>query len=176
MSALDGSTELVFEGDGGDGGREFLSPVDVVNDVAYIASTDNFLNAINLNTGELLWERELGRAVEDGYPTVPICSASSCYIVGGTYDLYEFGIPDGEPRGTVSLDRNGGAIGSRLPLITEQKIYVGADYSDGTYRLNVYSRNDGSLQESIEFEDQIFATPVVADRKLFVVTSSPSTR
>ena len=172
LSALDGSTELVFEG--GDGSWEFLSPADVVNDVAYIASTDNILNAIDLNTGELLWEFELGIPDDDGNPTAPSCSASSCYIVGGGYDLYEIGIPDGEPRGSVSLDRNGGAIqaiGSRLPLITEQKIFIGVDYDDGSYRLNVYSRNDGSLLESIEFDDQVSATPVASNGKLLVAAS-----
>jgi len=59
ISALDGSTELVFEGGGGS--WEFLTPVDVANDVAYISSTDNVLNAIDLNTGAVLWEfDELG--------------------------------------------------------------------------------------------------------------------
>jgi len=170
LSASDGSAELVFEG-GGDS-WEFLSPVDAANDVAYISSTDNILNAISLNTGELLWWRKLGTADEGADPTVPICSASSCYIIGAGQDLYNYGIPDGKRRWRVSLDRNGGAIqaiGSRLPLITEQKIYVGTDYADGSYRLNVYARNNGSLLKSIEFQDQIFGPPVLSDGKLLVV-------
>jgi len=73
----------------------------------------------------------------------------------------------------VSLDSSGGAIqatGSRHPLITEKKIYVGTDYADGSYGLNVYARNDGGLLESIAFDGQIFGTPVLADKKLLVVS------
>ncbi len=61
LSALSGDATLLF--DFGAYGIEPIGPADVIDTTAFVTSEDNTLNAIDVSTGELLWDFFLG---EDG--------------------------------------------------------------------------------------------------------------
>lgn len=172
ISALTGNTERIYENGVAGATWQFLSPADVVNDVALLSATDNTLNAIDISSGSFLWELSLGDSFRGLNPSVPSCSSTLCYLVGGGNDLIAVDPSNASIVWSTSLDLNNGQLQAtdfRHPLITDQLIYVGVDYGDGSYSLNVYSRTDGRLHSSVQFAKQIYGTPTIHDDKLLIV-------
>lgn len=170
VSALTGLTDRVFASQS-TGPWGFLSPADVIDDVAIISATDNTLNAVDLKSGSFLWELSLGDGGGE-LPSVPSCSSSHCLVIGGDNVLRAVEPATASVIWATSLDLNSGSLratGFRHPLVTRELIYVATDYEGAEYRLNIYSRGNGRLQSSVPFSKQIYAAPTILNDRMLVV-------
>ena len=139
------------------------SGVAIQDDQLYVGTQDRDVRALNLETGETVWrfslqgEVEVDRAV---YGT-PAISDGAVYVGGYDGTLYAINLANGDDLwdatiGDGSAIVGGAAVGGGL-------VFVGS--SDGT--LYAYGAEDGVFQWRFETGNSIWATPAVANGRVF---------
>lgn len=178
-ASTDGSV-YAFDADTGDeswnvslGGASWSSPA-VENGTVYVGDRDDAVRALELATGDEVWNASVDGPVE-GSPAV-----ANGTIVVGTYGGSAYGLQ--ASNGTVDWTWSGESVDPQefdsAPIVVDDSVYL-ADLAsdDGTRGGNVYSIDveDGSEQwyENVTTED-IYASPVVVDGRLYVGTNDDS--
>jgi len=162
VNALTGDAELLHELALG---LQFKAPVDVVGNTVVATATDNTMNGIDINTGELLWEATLGATDFGGGQSSPVCAGEVCYANGSGGDIGAINIRTQQTLWSKS-DRR-----TRYRLFVGDYIIAAGDYYESNRSaIVVLNRHDGSEQHSFQLNDIAWARPRVYGSMLFVPT------
>ena len=163
------------------GGIEFVEPLDVIGDTVYSTADDNTINAIDLETGELLWDVLLGKAYFSEYPSGVVCDSETCWARGSTGVMMAVSATDGTVKWSRPLHPNGAGNENELNgsdlLVTSDRIYQSI-YKHGTSLFPdvvepsfiVIDRNDGSIIKQMDLEYTAYGVPSVIGDTLLIST------
>ena len=116
-----------------DGGWEFVGTPDVLGTTLYAGSDDNAINAIDLATGEFLWDVPIGEYRGDSDDVSGTsCLPGICVIAGDNGVVLAVDPADGRPLWATSLRPDGdpsGDLAVSTPLIANGRIWIGAGSS-----------------------------------------------
>ena len=140
------------------------SGVAVEGENLYVGTQDRDVRALDAETGEIVWRFNLRGEVETDQAVygTPAISNGIAYVGGYDGMLYALDLTDGNdtwgerPVGDGSPIVGGAAVGEGL-------VVVGS--SDGA--LYAFDATDGSSKWSFQTGNSIWATPIVADGKIF---------
>lgn len=162
VNALTGDSELLHKFSSG---LNFKAPVDVVGNTIIATATDNTLNGIDINTGELLWEVGLGASDRTGGQSSPVCAGEVCYASGSGGEFGAYNVSTQQPGWSIT-DRK-----TRYTLIVGDYVIRAGDYYESNRSaIVVLNRHDGSEQHSIKLNDIAWGRPRVYGSMLFVPT------
>jgi len=109
---------------------QYKRSVEVVDDLIISIADDNTLNAIDIRTGDYLWDINLGsfgRAVGLISPAPPVCDAGICYVMGAFGDLVAIDIRRGTTIWNTPLFPNDeNPLRTYRLLVTKDRIFSGA--------------------------------------------------
>jgi len=157
-------------------GTTFLGPPEVIADQIIVTADDNTLNAINLNTRELDWERTLGRSNARGDASAVVCANPICYASGESGTIGTIDIRTQEPLWSASLHSEGRSdevIRVRPLLVAGDFVYAGTDYANNDEPLlQIFNRHTGDSVRKLQLDESLRSVPVIAGDNILVSTLS----
>jgi len=162
-------------------GIQFSGQLDIIDNTVFSTSDDNRINAIDLNTGELLWDEKLGNPFFDDWPTSVVCDSQTCWARGATGLLKAVAAKDGTAKWSTPLHPNGLGNENKLDgsdlLVTSDRIYLSifklasSIYPDSVApAIMIIDRNDGSIIKRIDLEFVSRGVPSVIGNTLLIST------
>lgn len=127
----------------------------VDGDVLYVGANDQKLRAIDLVSGELLWEQDLNREIL----SAPVATSDS--IIVGSMDQHVYCLDKQSGAVRWKYKTSGAVLGS--PLLVEDVVYIGS----GDSHLYALDAASGDLKWSFAAGKAIKATPAFANGRLF---------
>jgi len=163
------------------GGVKFVEPLDIIGNTVYSTADDNTVNAIDLNTGKLLWEVRLGNPRNREIPTGVVCDQETCWAKGATGLLMAVSAVDGSEKWSIPLHPDGRNSEEELNgsdlLVTSDRGYL------NTYKLStplfpssvapslfIIDRSDGSIIKRVDLDYPAYSVPRVEGDTLVVST------
>lgn len=133
----------------------------IEDNVLYAASYSGSLHAMKLKTGKTIWKRKLSGA------TKPLVSDGHVFVTTSDGRIHKLDAETGKPLWKKVKKYN--RAGTFTNLVADD-YYIYA--SSSQYGLFVIHRDEGNLVQILRFGKQGFATPVIKDSHLFVLSFS----
>ncbi len=141
-------------------GDSVLSSPAISNGLVYVGSNDDYVYAIDANSGELKWKYKTGGDVFSS----PVVSGNIVYV--GSNDNYIYSIDTNN--GELKWRYNTGDDVKSSPVVSENIIYVGSN-DDYLYALDA---NNGELKWKYAAGGDVFSSPAVLGNKVYTVSDS----
>lgn len=141
--------------------RIVASPLQI-DGVAYVATSDNFLLALDSETGNEIWRFEADFSLW----SQPVHHDGILYITSMDRNIYAINAADGSEIWSVELS---GAMSAKPVLNVEDNLVYAASYDRSVHALNMDS---GAEAWVVEATDWIWSAPALADGKLYFGDSS----
>ncbi|MBQ8671836.1 MAG: PQQ-binding-like beta-propeller repeat protein [Alphaproteobacteria bacterium] len=138
------------------------SPV-TEGETVYALGSSDVLAALDMRTGSRKWEKEIG-----GINT-PLLVADTLYVVTDTGNLTAVNKKNGNILWSATIDFGEKSdVAAFAPLMLNDRIVVAL--SNG--RVNTYDPKSGKQMSSIELDENLNSSPVIADGYILFVTSN----
>lgn len=134
---------------------KIVAPPLQVGDRVYVGTADNYLLALNVNDGSLIWQFETGHAIW-GQPSY---RDGVIYISSMDWSAYAIDADSGEMIWQTTL---AGALPSQ-PILGDDLLYV-SSYDGAVHALDIAS---GAEQWQARATDWVWAAPALSDGRLF---------
>lgn len=159
--AIEPPLELLWKYKTGTGGNEVWTSPAVSDSIAYIGSTDNYIYAIDTNSGDLKWKYK----VKAGTIQSPTASDNIVFI--GADGVYALDALTGDQIWDYSI--NEGASFSS-PIISGGTVYIGSEEGYGSIKgyISAIDVKTGKLKWKYQAGDKVRSSPAISGNLVYV--------
>ncbi|WP_405410930.1 PQQ-binding-like beta-propeller repeat protein [Maribacter sp. Asnod1-A12] len=148
---------------------------DYSNGVLYIASDDNSVNAVDVNTNSFLWDTPMLEYHNASGISNTNCEGGICYTSGGYGVVVALFEGSGDIKWHYSTDLNGELDDvlneATTPIVYQDKVYIFSEEDFLEYYpayMHVLDKETGALLSKVELPNDISSVPVIENNMLYL--------
>lgn len=133
----------------------------LVGNTLYIGAEDNYLYALNIESGKLLWKSHTGGHIS----SEPIVVGNIIYVSSGDGSLYAI---DSKNNGKILWQENlkSSRLSSPAICLTDGRLYVGT--SSGKIHLLDLTKSSNRIIDSFTTKGNIASAPIIYEQKVYI--------